>query len=252
MFPAGSVAGAAQQNVGHLTMKRSFYILILLLPAFPVASGAASFDCARAGTTLEKMICADQALSALDERLAQAYKSALSETANAKDIRQQQKRWLENVRDKCTSRACLVEVYEKRIKELASQQSEAPKSSAGEQEGEKEKWLSSRLYGSDNEIAALKEVKIWQEAGKYWAHIKNQFSFKCELTFGSNGMPQRLSQCESMLRPGDEWYDGSLWATKENEIPVSCSVLKNEIVCKGKYTMLPIGESDYMTIARRK
>lgn len=45
--------------------------------AWPAAAAAASFDCRRAQTANERAICADTALSSLDERLAQAYQGAL-------------------------------------------------------------------------------------------------------------------------------------------------------------------------------
>lgn len=45
--------------------------------ALSMPAVAASFDCRRAHTANERAICADAALSALDERLAQAYQAAL-------------------------------------------------------------------------------------------------------------------------------------------------------------------------------
>ena len=49
--------------------------LFLLLA--PLAGQAASFDCAKARAKIEKAICADKELSALDERMAAAYKKQL-------------------------------------------------------------------------------------------------------------------------------------------------------------------------------
>jgi uncharacterized protein len=103
-------------------MSRYQLIIFLLIAALPRASFAASFDCAKAGTVQEKMICSDSALSALDDKLAHAYRSALSEATDTKaaEIQAQQKEWLRNARNGCTSRSCLVQAYEERIDRLAS------------------------------------------------------------------------------------------------------------------------------------
>ncbi|MES2058890.1 MAG: hypothetical protein V4564_23325 [Pseudomonadota bacterium] len=49
--------------------------LVLLIGTAP--AGAASFDCAKASTRVEKLVCSDPQLSRLDERLAAAYREAL-------------------------------------------------------------------------------------------------------------------------------------------------------------------------------
>lgn len=59
---------------------RAITSLILMGTALSAASApAASFDCAKAGTIVEKTICADPALSKLDERMAAAYKIRLKD-----------------------------------------------------------------------------------------------------------------------------------------------------------------------------
>ncbi len=59
---------------------RAITSLILMGTALSAAStSAASFDCAKAGTIVEKTICADPALSTLDERMAAAYKTRLKD-----------------------------------------------------------------------------------------------------------------------------------------------------------------------------
>lgn len=108
-------------------MSRSLHIFLLLLTVtLPNTSCAASFDCTKAGTDQEKMICSDSTLSSLDDKLAKTYKSALLETTNTKvaEIQASQKEWLRNVRDKCTSKPCLVQAYEKRIFQLNSPKTE--------------------------------------------------------------------------------------------------------------------------------
>lgn len=83
---------------------------------------AASFDCAKAGTSVEKMICSDAATSALDGKLQQTYKTALAAT-NAygrKALAKEQRNWIKYTRGICQDTACLREVYADRIAVLAN------------------------------------------------------------------------------------------------------------------------------------
>jgi uncharacterized protein len=86
--------------------------LSLLLPG--AAPLAASFDCAKAATPVEKMICADAELSSADERLADAYKTALQASLYPAALRQAQQQWLA-ARDKLDSVEQLRRTYRARI-----------------------------------------------------------------------------------------------------------------------------------------
>jgi uncharacterized protein len=86
---------------------------------------AASFDCAKASTAVEKLICSDAKLSELDTRLAQAYRQALATPAVAQRVKPDQRRWLAE-RNKCTDVACLTTAYQKRLADLAAPASAKP------------------------------------------------------------------------------------------------------------------------------
>jgi uncharacterized protein YecT (DUF1311 family) len=64
------------------------------------AAHAASFDCAKARTGVEKAVCADPQLSEYDERIAAAYKRGLGEWNGAiRDyVRNEQRHWLGEIR----------------------------------------------------------------------------------------------------------------------------------------------------------
>src|SRR5262249_33022035 len=81
---------------------------------------AASFDCAKATTAVEKMICADPALSQADERLAEAYKQAMSATLASQSSRRAQFRWLAD-RNEAKTAAALLDSYQRRIAMLTEQ-----------------------------------------------------------------------------------------------------------------------------------
>ena len=85
------------------------------------ASFAASFDCTKASTAIEKMICADSRLSRFDDELARRYADALSRAArdDGARLRREQAAWLK-YRDACdpADRSCVMARYRERLKSL--------------------------------------------------------------------------------------------------------------------------------------
>ncbi|CAK0761047.1 conserved hypothetical protein [Gammaproteobacteria bacterium] len=96
----------------------NFSIAILIFSSLFTFSYAASFTCAEATTLVEKAICSETPLSNLDDLLTQSYKKALASTKNVAVLKNQQKAWLLNVRNKCQDSACLVRVYNQRLTAL--------------------------------------------------------------------------------------------------------------------------------------
>jgi len=99
-------------------MKRITWIALTSL-TLPVAAQAASFDCIKAATNNEKLICSDAALSRLDEDLSSAYKAALQNHSQSESIMQKQKRWIKE-RNACLDISCLQTQYKARIAQLSS------------------------------------------------------------------------------------------------------------------------------------
>ena len=91
-------------------------------------------------------------------------------------------------------------------------------------------WLNAKLYGNDNNMAALRAVSIEAVDGGFVVTIKNQFHFKCGLSFDAQGNPEYLCNCRSF----DE--DGA-WSAKESKIRLKCSTQKKEHVCRGAYSL---------------
>ena len=90
--------------------------------AFPaLAQGAAapspSFDCARASTAVEHMICGDPELAALDRGIAIFYASGRRNARPGRAVREQAE-WL-TTRDGCDTRACLRQAMTERLWELS-------------------------------------------------------------------------------------------------------------------------------------
>jgi hypothetical protein len=107
-------------------------------------------------------------------------------------------------------------------------------------------WLDSSLYGNDNELAALKPIKIKQADEKYTVEFTSNLGFVCVLTFNEQGQPATLSAC-AMAEPEPPY-----WQTEESIIPLKCVTKKKEIVCRGNYTIQPIDARDFFTIARKR
>lgn len=97
-----------------------FLSLVIALQLAPGALQAASFDCAKAQSSTEKMICADPELSKADERMAAGYTKTVGIAASlgaddAKELKQDQRDWLKDATQSCKDRACLALAYKKRI-----------------------------------------------------------------------------------------------------------------------------------------
>jgi uncharacterized protein/Tfp pilus assembly protein PilZ len=92
-------------------------LLIMMLLSVISVFGT-SFDCAKAKTNVEKMICSDAELSALDENLSKAFKEALKSTDDKEQLKKEQFAWMKE-RDKCKSNECLQEHYNNQIQTLS-------------------------------------------------------------------------------------------------------------------------------------
>ncbi len=91
----------------------------------PAILRAASFDCDRAATKVEKAICADPVLSQLDETLAKVYQQALSVSSEPTRLKNEQLHWLREGRNSCSDNVCLEKAYHDRLDALATKHAAA-------------------------------------------------------------------------------------------------------------------------------
>ncbi|HDS4829247.1 TPA: DUF1311 domain-containing protein, partial [Citrobacter koseri] len=100
--------------------KKSLFILSMMACS---TSYAASFDCNKATSNVEKMICSDHKLSRLDDYLSQNYKIAMGpdmpEGSKSK-IRKSQIDWIDK-RNACTDTQCIEKMYSKQMDYLWSE-----------------------------------------------------------------------------------------------------------------------------------
>lgn len=104
-------------------MKRTAWIVVGWL-VLGGAAQAASFDCEKAHTKVERIICDNPEISKLDDELAERYKSALKDKSRTASIRKSQKQWIKD-RNGCADVGCIKRAYEERLLLLDSKSASA-------------------------------------------------------------------------------------------------------------------------------
>jgi len=87
----------------------------VILFALALATLPPAFDCAKAATDVERMICSDEELAALDRAVSRLY-SGVRRSRRA-SLNSSQPNWLKE-RDACTDKDCLVTKYDDRLFDL--------------------------------------------------------------------------------------------------------------------------------------
>jgi uncharacterized protein len=88
------------------------------------SAGAATFDCNKASTFVEKAICSDSRLTSMDDQLGHLYKDALAASSNSAALKAEQRAWLSS-RDQCKDSDCIMKAYADRISTLTAMSSPA-------------------------------------------------------------------------------------------------------------------------------
>ncbi len=97
-----------------------FFRAIILCGLFSTQATAASFDCQKAASKVEKIVCSDAELSKLDEEMAKVYHDAMTNLSpeGQKETRQYQKYWLKIISSYTNPDSGIKETYKERIKQL--------------------------------------------------------------------------------------------------------------------------------------
>lgn len=80
----------------------------------------ASFDCAKASSPVEHLICSSPQSANADLRLASAYSAARAKSSDPAALKADQRNWMKSERDACADAACLLSVTEARIQKLSA------------------------------------------------------------------------------------------------------------------------------------
>jgi uncharacterized protein len=90
------------------------------------AAPSPAFNCARARSNVEHLICTTPELAKLDAQLADIFLNSSGQAGvDAKALRRDEDQWLLNVRGACTDIACLKTAYAQRIQALKDQSLQA-------------------------------------------------------------------------------------------------------------------------------
>lgn len=90
---------------------------VLVMVSSPLVGHAASFDCAKAASLVEKLVCSDGEISKLDDDLSTAYQAVSGDSAAADQVRRDQRQWLAG-RNACRDRVCIKSAYDRRLADL--------------------------------------------------------------------------------------------------------------------------------------
>lgn len=80
----------------------------------------ASFDCTKASSKIEKLICSSPGTADADRRLAAAYAAVKSKSADPSAVKADQVAWIKQQRNACGDAACLLKTTEARIQALST------------------------------------------------------------------------------------------------------------------------------------
>lgn len=99
-------------------MKIYKILLVTLFSTVSINAYSASFDCAKASTVVEKSICNNAPLSALDDQLTAIYSKAFKASSAQSELKKQELDWIKTKRNICTTEDCISAAYISRIAEL--------------------------------------------------------------------------------------------------------------------------------------
>lgn len=89
-----------------------------------------SFDCAKARTLVEKLICANPRLASMDARMAISYFTLRTRIDDSKGLLKEQRAWLRDKRNSCDDLECLAATYQIRIRTLEARMGRLPPAKA--------------------------------------------------------------------------------------------------------------------------
>jgi len=103
-----------------LAFEKSWRALLLVpCSVLMTPAQAATFDCNKASSFVEKAICSDSRLTSMDDQLGRLYKEALTESSNSEAVKTEQKAWLSS-RNQCKDSDCIMKAYTDRISALSA------------------------------------------------------------------------------------------------------------------------------------
>jgi uncharacterized protein len=98
-----------------LRLKGFISLMALIILMADGGAWAASFDCSKASSRPEKIVCSNPQVSAADERCAELYRLSLKRSSDGEILKKEQREWIKSQRDLCGDGTCMQRAYEARI-----------------------------------------------------------------------------------------------------------------------------------------
>ncbi|SRR6266571_4175602 len=179
--------------------------VLLGLLALPLVAHGASFDCGKASTRVENLVCSDDELSKQDELVAKAYERARAAPGLSGQITRTQRAWLAR-RNACRDRACIRAAYASRLKELQNISQTGAKDDC-DSGGTSEMYscFSERLQDSEDQLTNLYNKMLTSIESRYrdrleksqdtWLEYRNA---QCAFRFAADD-PRREIPCRLQM-----------------------------------------------------
>jgi uncharacterized protein len=192
-------------------MQKMLLLVLMLIFSFPMLSCAASFDCAKAVSSTEKLICSNESISKLDEQLANSYKQALEVADDKGAFKKIQIQWV-NQQRACKDLECLKIFYQVRINQLKEVSNEAtppkPISNISTDKNGEYVWMKDILNGYGDAIQKPREPNLCQDFLKNLKSFSSAYPMVCQIKInpelkgfkGINWKPLNVNQYEHLIR----------------------------------------------------
>jgi uncharacterized protein len=190
-------------------------VVVVTFISVPIANAAPSFNCAKAANAIEKLVCNDAELAALDVELASLYRARLRalDTYGQAALRRDQKTWIDHrtrfclpplVKDDQNRRQCVLRNYQERVAELR-----------GECEVDDEHTLDERASSkepSSNKVPAgfsvQQNVQVYVVVHHTTAYVlpsREPSANKSFLVSGIGAPSWQLMSCTATAPDGSQW-----------------------------------------------
>lgn len=194
-------------------------IALIIVAAFvsvPIANSAPGFNCAKAANAVEKLICGDEELAALDLELSSLYRARLSELDGygRAALRQDEKTWIDHrvrfclpplVKDNPASRRqCVLRYYQQRVVEIRGVCEIDGDKTLEERSALMEPWSDKLPKG----FSARRNVQVYVVLDTTTAYVlpsRDSAAAKTGPVFGIRAPSWQLMSCTAIAPDGSQW-----------------------------------------------
>ena len=212
----------------NILMIRKLLLIAFSIVWHPVF--AASFDCDKARGTVEKKICTDPILSALDDELLFSYLNTLDDADKPNVVKSDQRTWLQLTRNKCESSKCIENAYRQRTSDLKKYSRSTWVEFEDDEMGIRFLYPSNKIVRSDKKE---KRITVYSYPGNSNNHV-------IEFEVGSGNLEIAARTTDVFVRKNGKWISnigtssdvaaerisGNGW--KGIKAVVSCGVIDEE------------------------